>query len=358
MKTKYGTIQKIEPGKYRVWWGTGTDAHGKRKRQSKTIRGTLEDAKRYLAEQRATGFETTAATTWNAYYESVVVPSFDGLAAKTVQEYQRQWLHDLKPAIGTKHVRDTTPQAVNRVLARIESPTVQRHVFALLRKMCNMAVQDGLLKANPCTRQTRLKPYRKPQAAIVRNVAGFMTAIRGIKYEPALLLMLGGGLRLEEVCGLMWRDISPCLVSGGNLVQVDVKQAVTMAYNRPVTKETKNETSTRIVVVGNPFASRLDAIRGDDAAPLVECAPATFTHNWRAWCARHGLEYVRPKDLRASYATICGEAGCIDSLVAMQMGHSDGTTKGRHYQRATVRGGALVAETLADYLAELAANGT
>jgi integrase len=203
-----------------------------------------------------------------------------------------------------------------------------------------------------------LKPYRKPQAAIVRHVAGFMAAIRGIKYEPALLLMLGGGLRLEEVCGLMWRDISPCLVSGGNLVQVDVKQAVTMAYNRPVIKETRNETTTRIVVVGNPFTSRLDAIRGDDAAPLVECAPATFTHNWRAWCARHRLEYVRPKDLRTSYATLCGEAGCIDSLVSMQMGHADATTKGRYYQRATVRGGVLVAETLADYLAESAANGT
>ena len=353
-----GSVVYVAPGVYRVHWGHGRDDRGKRQRQSKVIHGTRKDAEAFLARQAAGGYRVAKAVTWSAFFDACVRPTFDGLAAKTVQEYERQWRHDLEPRIGAKRVRDTDWRMVNDVLATIESPTVQRHAFALWRKSCNLAVLEGLLSANPCTRATQLKPYRKPQPPIVTDVAEFMEAINGIKYEAAMLVMLGGGLRVEEACGLTWGDLKPCLHRGSHYVHAEVKRAVTTAYNRPVTKETKTASSTRTVVIGEPFASRLEALRGEHDAPLVGCAPTTMTHNWRDWCRRHGVEYVRPKDMRASYATLCGEAGCIDSLVAMQMGHTDGTTKGRNYQRQTIAGGRLVADTLTDYLAHEMAHET
>lgn len=350
-KAVSGTVMYVSEGVYRVFWGTGRDDRGKRKRQSKIIHGTRHDAEAFLAKQAAHGYRVSKAVRWSAFFDACVRPTFERLAKKTVEGYEYQWRHCLEPRIGTKFVRDTDWRTVNEVLAEIESPTMQRHAFAVWRKACNIAVLEGVLMTNPCTRATQMKPYRKPQPPIVTDVPGFMAAIRGIKYEAALLVMLGGGLRLEECCGLTWRDLRPVLHGGSKYVHVSVKRAVTTAYNQPVEKETKTASSERTVVIGEPFASRLEELRDGHGVRLVQCAPTTFTHNWRDWCHRHDLEYVRPKDLRASYATLCGEAGCLDSLVAMQMGHTDGTTKGRNYQRQTIAGGRLVADVLTDYLA-------
>ena len=357
-RTKYGSIVYIAEGKYRVFWGSGRDENGKRKRQSKTVYGSRRDAETFLAKQAAGGYAVARAVTWAEFYHDHVTPTFEGLAAKTVQDYERCWRVELMPRIGAARVRDCTWQFVDTTLAGIESATVQKHVFALWRKMCNIAIRNGLLTVNPCTRQTRLKPHRKQITPLVCDVAEFMREIRGIKYESALLVMLGGGLRVEECFGLTWGDLRPHFANSGVYILANVKKAVTTAYNRPILKETKNAASVRVVVIGQPFAKRLEQLRGADAAPVIDCAPVTFTHNWREWCKRHGLQYVRPKDLRASYATLCGEAGCIDSLVSMQMGHADGTTKGRNYQRATVRGGMLVADMLAELIADNSTFGT
>lgn len=75
-------------------------------------------------------------------------------------------------------------------------------------------------------------------------------------------------------------------------------------------------------------------------------SPITFTHNWRAWCGDHGVDYIRPGDMRSIWSTWHGEAGSPDSLVSMAMGHSDGSTRGRNYQMNTRRGMALIADSL------------
>ncbi len=59
-------------------------------------------------------------------------------------------------------------------------------------------------------------------------------------------------------------------------------------------------------------------------------------------------------DMRTVYSTLHGEAGSPDSLVSLSMGHSDGTTRGRNYQKHTRRGMALIADCLTDYLLESA----
>lgn len=57
---------------------------------------------------------------------------------------------------------------------------------------------------------------------------------------------------------------------------------------------------------------------------------------------------------QAGGVRVDAEAGSPDSLVSLSMGHSDGTTRGRNYQKHTRRGMALVADCLTDYLLESA----
>lgn len=90
---------------------------------------------------------------------------------------------------------------------------------------------------------------------------------------------------------------------------------------------------------------------GRHGSPIEEYAsPHTIGTNYRLWCERKNAPYVQPRYLRSSFATIHGEAGSPDSLVSGAMGHSDCTTKGKHYQQITRRGLALIADNLAEYL--------
>ncbi len=79
----------------------------------------------------------------------------------------------------------------------------------------------------------------------------------------------------------------------------------------------------------------------------------TITHNWKQWCKRNGVVYVSQENMRSSWSTMHGEAGSPDSLVSLGMGHSDGTTRGSNYQQATLRGLAMIADNLAEYIDSL-----
>lgn len=49
-RSNFGTIQYVSKGKYRVWWEAGRMDDGKRKRASKIVNGTKDDAELYLAK--------------------------------------------------------------------------------------------------------------------------------------------------------------------------------------------------------------------------------------------------------------------------------------------------------------------
>ena len=58
--------------------------------------------------------------------------------------------------------------------------------------------------------------------------------------------------------------------------------------------------------------------------------------------------------MRSVYATLSAEAGCLDSIVSMSMGHSSSqvSTKQRHYQSLTSQSLKLNAKNFADYVLE------
>lgn len=297
---------------------------------------------------------------WRTFWARSVEPQIGRLSERTRDEYRRLWRRDLRPLIGSMEVSKTDWRAANAALTSIESPTVQRHAGALLRKICNMAVREGLLKENP-VKAIQYAPHRKKRRALVDSlhVHRFIEGIKGIKYEPLLLLELGAGLRVEEACALTWEDLSELEFLGRRYCAVNVDKALVLVRGGTLLKCTKNSTSERTAICGEPFASRVIALREGKSGPLVAnggayTSPSTITHNWRAWCRDKGVEYVTPKDLRASYATIMGEAGAQDSVVSGNMGHADATTKAQNYQAVTIAAKCRAADCLAEWLRQLA----
>lgn len=368
-----GAIQRLGKNHYRVSIEGRPTPEGKRTRRSKVVRGTRSEAEAVLARMKLDEGLRAEESTWQAFWESKVEPQIGTLSPKTAHEYRRLWKVELAPRISGEQVRDMDWARANEVLTSVKAPTVQRSAGRLLKKMCNMAVRCGLLASCPVDRAIEYAPHRKRAKRLVTadGLQRFMESIRGLKYEPIILLELGAGLRPEEARALLWEDVSAFAFKGSTYCSVTVDKALTMRDgNAAILKSTKNAPSEREAVCGEPFASRVLELSEGKSGPLCPSgapydeehpeawytSPVTIAHNWKQWCARNGVEHVTDENMRSSYATMMGEAMVPDSVVAGNMGHSDGTTKGEHYQRVTMRAKCMAADMLAESLSDFLSN--
>ena len=366
-RSRFGSIKRLGPDHYHVHW---TEAGRKR---SKRIRGTHDEALAFLAQRQVEAGGAVGDMPWASYWALAVEPTLGALADKTQSEYRRVWRVELEPRIGGRMVGETTWRQAEAVLSSISAPSVQRAALRLWRKVGNMAVRDGLLDRNPIDRSIRLAPQRKRDKVLIaaEDMGEWLKSIRGLKYEPLFLMEVGGGLRHEEACAMVRENVTSHEAYGRTYALVSVERGLVTVDGRKVLKGVKNDHSQREAVIGEPFASRLLELCGGkgpvcggqapyDGGEYREghfASPATITHNWRVWCERRDLDYVRPGDMRSVFATLHGEAGTPDSLVSLAMGHADGgTTKARNYQMRTRKGLIVAADSLTDYLSEAVEN--
>ncbi|MCI8425700.1 MAG: hypothetical protein HFJ72_08605 [Adlercreutzia sp.] len=371
-RSNFGHIQHMAEGKYRIYWDAPVGEDGKRARKSKVVRGTRDDAEIELARHRigAAGLSRTAS--WRTFWNAEVVPSFarDGLAAKTEAEYERLWKRELLERIGDDRVCDTDYDRVCEVVGEIESPTVQRAVLRLWKKICNMAVRKKMLAANPVDRSIKIKPHkkRKKHAIAAEEFIARLQKMMGTRYWRLAVLLCVGGLRLEEAAPLLGSDVRERRYRGRRYAVVSIERAMPTVRGKKVLKGTKTEESVREQWFAEPFASLLlDSIDGDGPlfpGPRPQARSAAMDETWFAspnrlrdnygdWCARNKVPYVRPGDMRTIYSRWQAEAGSPDSLVCASMGHSDGTTRGDNYMGdMTPRSHAMIAENLAALLTE------
>lgn len=346
-RSRFGSIERLGTGHYRVYW----TAAGKRR--SKRLRGTRDDALAFLAARQMEAGGDVQGMTWGAYWLAVVEPSFEGLEAKTIHGYRWAW-ERIAPHLSGSMVADLTYRQAERAVTADPAPSTQRKCKALLRKMANMAVRDGLLDRNPVDRSLKTKqaPRRRKQLIDAESMPAWMDAVRGFRYEALLLMEVGGGLRHEEACAMVRENVRGL----DGFAILTVERAIVTVGHAPVIKGTKNDFSEREAVIGEPFASRiLELCAGEGpvcpGSAFGFAAPATVTQAFRRWCGRSGVDYVRPGDMRSVFATLHGEAGTPDSLVSMAMGHADGgSTKARNYQQRTRKALMVAADSLSEYL--------
>lgn len=362
-RSNFGSVEYIDTNYYRVWW---TDKEGNR-RSHRMPDSTREEAETFLAMKKVGPMEDS--TTWGLFWAVKVEPQVSTLAVKTRDEYRRIWRKYLSPVIADERVSEMDWHRANEVIATVDAPSMQRACGRLLKKMANMAIREKLLTVNPVDRATEYKPLKRRRKRLVdaSGVKGVMEAARGSKHEAVILCLMGFGMRPEEADALTWEDIRPYEFKGTVYCAATVDKALTWTTSEGKhLKSTKNLPSEREAVCGEPFASRILELSDGMSGPLCPSgepydesepeawytSPVVITRNWAAWCERHGLDCSNQKDFRSSYATMMGEAMVPDSVVAGNMGHSDGTTKGDNYQRVTMRAKCMAADMLAELIAE------
>ena len=105
MRSARGCIRRR--GKDR-WWvskpGPIDPKTGRRTEIGMAVRGSRVDAAVALAGLLGEGLPPE--TTWEAFYDGVVEPTFSNLGEKTAHEYRRLWDVELKHRIGGELVSD------------------------------------------------------------------------------------------------------------------------------------------------------------------------------------------------------------------------------------------------------------
>ena len=322
-------------------------------KRSHRLEGTQADAELYLARVHVKQGGTVSDCLLRDYWNIAVVPTFGGLAERTAYDYQRRWEHDLKPRFGHVPVSALNWRTVETGLSSINSPIVQRDAFRLLKKVLNMAVRDGIIPANPVSGGVKLKPYRKREKALYDRdtVREVLSHAIGFKHYPLIVLELGGGLRHEEACAVTRSDVSEVEYRERMYASVTVSKALTSVDSKKVLKDTKTALSGREVLLGGVFRDALLATCDRlPENPREQSSPVTISHNWKRYAMNNGITYIPFANMRTNYSVLHAEAGSLDSLVSLSLGHSDGTTRGRHYMEQTRAGLALIVDNLSDYI--------
>lgn len=354
-----------------IRWEGPPRPDGTRGQMSLRVRGTREDAIRERAARMIRAHGLYVGITYNELWDAITEPSFtkDELKPKTVDGYLRVWKAELKERIGKKRVIDTRPSFVEDVLGQIESAWVQKAAHSLWRKMVNQAIHEGLDMANPVDRYVRRKrAVAAPRPVLEsRDVKVWLTAIASYKHRSALLAMAGAGLRVEEAVVLTAEDIHAAQHRGRLYVVIDVhKTLVSTSKGKVLQDTTKTPFSKRTVWIGEPFATPLlEALpesgpimpsmmrwQGGDLKAKHFLGPTYMTETYRKHFRESEMYYVCPGKLRKSWSNWQAEAGTEDSLASLQMGHTDGTTRGRNYQSLTRAMSIRMADALTELIDE------
>ena len=274
-----------------------------------------------------------------------------------------------------------TPYHLDDMLQRLQAEKSQygepystatiRHIQTLVRVVLGMAVKEGLLQVNVADSDhytmSRID-VPEPDFLELDEAQQYIQAALeepDLKIRSMVLLLLYTGIRMEELCGLEWKDIdfpdreihirrasvyisgkgvitkSPKTFSGMRTVSADASVFAALHAYRKQWEEARLRAGMRWTETDRLFTKKY-------GGPLI---PST-TENWlRRFAAKHGLRPVTPHKLRHTYATLQISYGTDIRTVAGSMGHSSAATTLTIYAHQVKDAAARAALAMSEMLA-------
>ena len=256
------SIRSVSSGKWEIRISAGTDADGRRRRISRTVAGSREDAEREaLRMEYENGAQPSAEMTLGEYFWGMFLPARSDLSPSTLENYRFSWSH-VSDAFGSRILSEPSHAELQRWVASMSRGTAI-HSAKLLRSVLRDAWQNGLLLREPMAYPLR---YPRADAEALRvwsadEALEALEALRGHRMLPLVLLMVGAGLRRSEALAASWEDIS----WDGGCCSVIVDKSM----RRGELRRTKNAASVRSAPVSEPFASMHRFVHDDGAASAI-----------------------------------------------------------------------------------------
>lgn len=257
------------------------------------------------------------------------------LAPSTQDQYRSLLRTHALPTLEKARLDQLTKRVLARAVDGIEgSSSTRRSTYAALVKVLDYGVDTGRLGRN-MAREVR-RPHAAPAARreLSNAEAGdLIKAASGHRWEVAVWLSLGCGLRRGEVLALRWSDFNR------DLTELAVTGNVTRTSAGLVRGAPKTRRGQRMVPVPTAVTTALRAHRAAQAESRLLVGPAWLDLGYVLTNEVGGI--VEPRALSRVWAGWAKAAGLSDQ----------GTHLGRHYAATTLL--ASGAASVADVAAQL-----
>jgi integrase len=290
--------------------------------------------------------DSTVAELAERYYQ---LKLGENLAAHTLYNLRRDIDNHVVKRLGRLRVREVTTQRLQKVLTEIaveNGPSVANLVRSALSGMFATALRWGVVRSNPVAATSRAKSEKKPiralsleelvkmrahaEASLIRTGRG---RPRGRMFLDVIDFLLATGCRAQEAPGLAWADVH--LDDPVPWVRIHQQVIRVPGYGLMLTP-TKARDDRHLRLPGfavDMLRRRLSEARGPMVFPSASgtlLGPQSFGGTWRKAFKGSEFEWVKPKTLRKTVATLV-DAEHGSGLAARQLGHASDKITRAHY---------------------------
>lgn len=312
--------------------------------------------KKYRAWQRETGGKTVEqvmtvnrwAAAWLSIKKSTVVYG-------TYENYKRYVNDFILPSIGGLKLEAVRPYHIAQLYAEPKvaklSNSAKNEIRVCLNGIFKTARKNRLCTENPAEDETFGRTQAKPpQVFTLEHVKAILTYAPSHKWGVYALAALLTGLRTEELCALMWSDLSllsdPPYIKvhqviakvecvGNTTLPADKNGKIKQKRTYALRDQTKGK-KERIAVLTDEGAKVFEAtpkqgifvFPGRKGAPYL--TPPQFAHRWEAVLRdlnrtleeAQQVPLLSPHKARHTYATYLLSGGANIRAVQEQLGHA------------------------------------
>lgn len=264
------------------------------------------------------------------------------IKASSYQRYLTLIDRHVVPWLGKTRVTNLTAEIVSSFLKELTdrgrldgrgglSASTVSGIMSILRSAIRLASKKYAIRdialfdvKGPAVKQPPAKTLNSAECeALVRCVISDPD-ISGVAY----LLALNSGLRLGEICGLMWSDIS--FGDGTLTVNRTAQRIKDDGRTRLIIQPPKTESAYRTLPLTVEMLALLSRFR-DDAPDTVfvftgkqkPLEPRTLQKRFQRFLREHGLRLINLHGLRHTFATRCIEETVDAKTVSELLGHSN-----------------------------------
>jgi integrase len=332
-KRRFGRVRELPSGRWQVRYKgpDGIDRPAPQTFESKT------SAERWLTVTEAEVIQgewinPDAGRVLFGNYARDWIEERPGLRPKTVQLYRYLLRSHIDPAFGARSVADIKEPHVRRwrknlLDADVSAVTVAK-AYRLLKAIFNTAVDDGLIRRNPC-RVKGAGQERSPERPVLTVPEVYVLADAvGDRYRALVLLGVFGSLRWGELAALRRSDIDIQARAVRISRQLSEPRGGGFAFGPP-----KSDAGQRLVAIPEVITLDLASHIVTYAAPgdgLVFTSPegcplrlSNFCRRvWRPALRAAGLPMIHFHDLRHTGNQLAANAGANLRELMDRMGHS------------------------------------
>ncbi len=319
----------------------GSDSRGQRVQRRKRAIETLQKAKTIEFEfkrELAMLKEERVPYRFQEWFEICLKRMKVEMKPSTIYNYQTQIQKWIMPHWAQNEINKVSRTDVHEMIfekcAAIVTPNNRKTVLKMMKRIFEMAVQDGQLDRNPCVGIQVKAPEVEQKVLTNTEVEIFLreAKLTNHRFYPIWAMALLTGMRSGELVALKWTDVD--------------FDARTLSISKQWTSKngigpTKTQRS-RIVPVSEDllqFLKELKLKRGSEESVLPhlpEWEGGTQAQVTREFCETIGITSVKFHDLRATFITNLLARGESLARVMAMVGHNQLKTTNGYLRKAGV----------------------